>query len=104
MKIGLHTRLRPGVAARYDELHRAVPRELVDAIRAAGFTEWHIFRQGEDLFHCIEVDDYEAAIAAIADLPVNVEWQATITELMADADDYNDALRSHLELVWDLSW
>lgn len=104
MRIGLRTTLRPGAAERYDALHRDVPESVVDAIRAAGFTEWHIFRDGDDLFHCIEVDDYDSAIAVLAEVPANVAWQATVAPLMTIAHDHSGAGRDRLEVIWDLSW
>jgi L-rhamnose mutarotase len=68
VNVGLHTRLKPGAEAEYDALHEAVWPEVLEAIRAAGVTKWRIYRDGLDLFHHIECEDYERAIAELAGL------------------------------------
>jgi len=104
MRIGLRTRLRPDAIDEYEAAHREVPAELLAAVREAGFSEWHIFRDGTDLFHCIEVDDYDRAVAALAGIPVNVAWQARMAPLTEVAHDLTGAATDGLRLVWDLSW
>ena len=49
MKVGLHTRLKPGVEKRYEEYHRAVWPGVVTAMRRVGITKYVIFRDGLDL-------------------------------------------------------
>jgi L-rhamnose mutarotase len=66
MKVGLHTRLKPGVEERYQEYHREVWPDVLTAIRRVGITKYVIFRDGPDLFHDIECDDYDRAIADLA--------------------------------------
>ncbi len=104
MRIGLHTRLLAGAEEGYEDLHRSVPPELREAIRSAGFSDWVIFRDGVDLFHCITVDDYDTAIAAIAELPVNVAWQAQVGRLAEVAHDYSGEASDRMTMVWDLAW
>jgi len=104
MKIGLRTRLRDDSVEQYEAAHRAVPAEVVAAVRQAGFTEWHIFRDGLDLFHCIEVDDYGVAITALAQVPANIAWQAEMAPFTEVAHDQSGATRDAMHLVWDLSW
>src|SRR5258708_23695836 len=87
MQVGLHTRLKPGVEARYDEYHRAVWPDVLKAIRQVGITKYVIFRDGLDLFHYVECDDYDRAIADLAHDPVNVRWQAEMAPMMARAHD-----------------
>jgi L-rhamnose mutarotase len=104
MKVGLHTKLRPGSEAAYDELHRQVWPEVLDAIRSVGIQDWVIFRDGLDLFHCVTCDDYDAAIAALADLPVNLRWQAEVAPHMEVAHDYSGEADDRMALIFDLSW
>src|SRR6266852_1087169 len=66
MKIGLHTPLKPGAEERYEEYHRAIWPEVLEGIRRVGITSYVIFRDGLDLFHYIECDDYDRAIAELA--------------------------------------
>jgi L-rhamnose mutarotase len=100
--VGLHTRLRPGAEERYDELHRAVWPEVLAAIERVGIRRWLIFRDGLDLFHYVECDDYEAAIAELADDPVNVRWQAEVAPLMEKAHDYSGESTDRLTAIFEL--
>ncbi|GAB2742794.1 L-rhamnose mutarotase [Arthrobacter bambusae] len=99
--IALHTRLKPGAEQDYADAHAGIPAELVAALKEAGVGNWRIWRSGQDLFHLVEVADYQAMRWALADHPANVPWQARMAELLEVQDDYsgND---SGIELVWEL--
>jgi L-rhamnose mutarotase len=101
--VGLHTRLQPGAEARYDELHRAVWPEVLAAIERVGIRRWLIFRDGLDLFHYVECEDYDAAIAELAGDPVNVRWQAEVAPLMAKAHDYSGEGGDRLPVIFELA-
>lgn len=103
MRLALHTRVKAGSEEQYDSAHRAVPADLVDAIRGAGATAWTIWRSGQDLFHVIECDDYAELLHQLEHLPVNVEWQARMAVLQDVTHDYSAAgLDAGLPVVWDL--
>ena len=102
MKVGLHTRLVPGVEKRYEEYHRAVWPDVLAAIRRAGITKYVIFRDGLDLFHYIECDDYPRAIADLARDPVNIRWQQEMAPMMAVAHDFSGNSSDRLPLIFDL--
>ncbi|TDP96668.1 L-rhamnose mutarotase [Labedaea rhizosphaerae] len=100
-RIALHTKLKPGKEAEYERVHAVIPAELDEALRAAGVRSWRIWRDGLDLFHVVEVDDYQAMRHALADHPANVPWQARMAELLAVEDDYSgDDMGLHQ--VWEL--
>jgi L-rhamnose mutarotase len=101
-QVGLHTRLRPGAEVRYDELHRAVWPGVLALIRQAGVTRWLIFRDGLDLFHFIECDDYAKAIERLADEPLNQRWQAAVAPLMEQAHDYSGQGSDRLRAIFEL--
>jgi L-rhamnose mutarotase len=101
MRVALHTRLKPGKETEYEHVHKAIPAELDIALRDAGVTEWRIWRDGLDLFHVIEVDDYAAMRAALRDHPANVPWQARMAQLLDVEDDYSGT-DTGLALVWEL--
>ena len=103
MRVALHTRLRPGAEVAYEQAHREVPPELVAAIRAAGASRWTIWRSGRELFHVIECEDYARLLAELAELPVNVAWQARMSELLDVVHDYGaDGSEATLPVVWEL--
>jgi L-rhamnose mutarotase len=101
MRVALHTKIKPGAEQAYDTAHEQVPEDLTRAIRAAGATAWTIWRDGLDLFHVIECEDYARLLAELAELPVNVAWQARMAELLDVAHDYGDA-GAGLPVVWEL--
>ncbi len=102
MKVGIHTRLKPGAVERYESYHKEVWPDVLAAIRRSGITEYVIFRDGLDLFHCIECEDYDRAIGELADDPVNIKWQAEMAPMMAVAHDYTGKGRDRLPLIFEL--
>ncbi|MGH3646366.1 MAG: L-rhamnose mutarotase [Micromonosporaceae bacterium] len=100
-RIALHTRLKPGKEAEYERVHTAIPPELDAALRGAGVQGWRIWRDGQDLFHLVEVEDYPAMRAALREHPANVPWQARMAELLEIEDDYSGG-DDGLHLVWEL--
>ncbi len=99
--IALHTRLMPGAAQEYEDAHANIPTELVAALKEAGVRNWRIWRSGDELFHLVEVEDYQAMRRALADHPANVPWQARMAELLAVQDDYSG--NDHgIPLAWEL--
>ncbi|HLZ94296.1 MAG TPA: L-rhamnose mutarotase [Candidatus Dormibacteraeota bacterium] len=102
MNVGIHTRLKPGVVERYENYHQAVWPDVLAAIKRAGITKYFIFRDGLDLFHYIECDDYDRAIAELAKDPVNIRWQAEMAPMMAVAHDYSGQSSDRLPLIFEL--
>jgi L-rhamnose mutarotase len=102
VKVGIHTRLRPGLEERYDAAHAAVWPEVLAAIRRVGIRDWVIFRDGLDVFHCVECDDYDGAIAELAQDPVNQRWQQEMAPMMAVAHDYSGDSRDRIPIIFDL--
>ncbi|MFE2641193.1 L-rhamnose mutarotase [Streptomyces nigra] len=105
MRVALHTRARADRVDAYEAAHREVPKELTDAIRAAGATSWTIWRSGQDLFHVLECEDHGRLLAELEELPVNVAWQARMAQLLDVVHDYSrdgaDAVAG-LPVVWEL--
>lgn len=104
MRVALHTRLKAGREEEYDAAHREVPPEMVAAIRAAGASEWTIWRSGQDLFHVIQCEDYAALLADLQHLPVNIAWQERMATMQEVTHDYSGAGRdARLPVVWELT-
>ncbi|MGS2617705.1 L-rhamnose mutarotase [Micromonospora sp. LZ34] len=100
-RIALHTRLKPGKESEYDTIHQVIPAELDSALRGAGVISWRIWRDGRDLFHLVDVEDYQRMRRELRDHPANVPWQARMAELLEVEDDYSGT-DSGLRLVWEL--
>ncbi|WP_020661754.1 L-rhamnose mutarotase [Amycolatopsis benzoatilytica] len=97
--VALRTRLKPGTESTYEEVHAVIPQDLDAALRRAGVRSWRIWRDGLDLFHFVEVDDFEQMRAKLAVDPADIAWQERINALL-DLD--RSELAHGLGLVWEL--
>jgi len=81
-------RLRPERIEEYRERHAAVWAEMLEALRETGWHNYSIFLRDDGLLvFYVETEDYEAAVAAMAEREVNARWQAEMApyfELAAD--------------------
>ena len=102
MRVGLHTRLKPGAEERYEEYHRAVWPDVLAEIRRAGISRYVIYRDGLDLFHYIECEDYDRAIAEIAKDPTSIRWEAEIATMMAVTHDFSGAGSDRMKKIFEL--
>jgi L-rhamnose mutarotase len=102
MNVGLHTRLKPGAEEPYEKYHREVWPEVLAGIRKAGITRYVIFRDGLDLFHYIECDDYDRAIAELAQSPLNQRWEAEMAPMTAVAHDFSGKGDDRLRKIFEL--
>lgn len=100
-RIALHTRLKAGKEQEYESVHAVIPPELDEALRAAGVHSWRIWRSGRELFHLVEVDDYQRMRATLRDHPANLPWQARMSDLLEVEDSYSGD-DTGLPLVWEL--
>jgi L-rhamnose mutarotase len=100
-RIALHTRLAPGKEEEYERVHAVIPAELDTALREAGVHSWRIWRDGPDLFHVVEVEDYQRMRRLLRDHPTNVAWQARMAQLLEVQDDYSGE-DTGLRRVWEL--
>lgn len=104
MKVALHSILLPGQEAAYEQAHAVIPQEMMDALQAAGISDWSIWRSGQDLFHVVDCADFDAAMAKLADDPVNDRWQermaAFVDRILPNGDDTGSWAQRH---VWTLT-
>lgn len=99
MERTLHTRLHADAIEAYDTLHAEVPADLLQALADAGVRDWRIWRDGRDVFHWLDVEDYQAMRAHLSEHPANIAWQSRVSPLQSTPDDYsgND---EGLPFVW----
>jgi L-rhamnose mutarotase len=100
-RIALHTKLAPGKEGEYEQVHAVIPADLDAALREAGVRSWRIWRDGRDLFHVVEVEDYRQMRHFLRDHPANIPWQARMSELLEVEDDYSGGDMG-IGLVWEL--
>ena len=102
MNVGLPTRLKPGAEELYEKYHREVWPDVLAGIRKAGITRYVIYRDGLDLFHYIECDDYDRAIAELAQSPLNQRWEAEMAPMTAVAHDFSGKGDDRLRKIFEL--
>jgi L-rhamnose mutarotase len=98
--VGLRTRLKPGMEEAYEKAHAEVWPELVAAQREVGISRWLIFRDGVELFHTVECENFERAVADLSRNPVDQRWQAHMARYVVVADDRTGAATDRLRLVY----
>jgi L-rhamnose mutarotase len=75
-------RVRPDRLDEYRERHRNVWPEMRAALRDAGWGNYSLFLTDDGLLvGYLETEDYQAALEAVAQTPVNERWQAGMSEL-----------------------
>ncbi|MGD8169804.1 L-rhamnose mutarotase [Herbiconiux sp. P16] len=97
---GYRTRLLPGAAEAYRELHARVPEAVASKLRTAGVLSWTIWIDGDTLFHTIETRaSYEETIAALDAIgPVDPAWDEAVAALV----DPRPSSAALLPRVWTL--
>ncbi|ETK31929.1 L-rhamnose mutarotase [Microbispora sp. ATCC PTA-5024] len=98
-RVALHTKLKPGMEEAYEKIHAVIPGDLDAALREGGVRTWRIWRDGLDLFHFVEVDDYARLQEFLRENPADVAWQARINPLL---DGGFDPGAGGLTMVWEL--
>lgn len=100
-RIALHTRIAEGHEADYDREHARIPDELDASLRDAGVSSWRIWRDGREIFHVVEVEDYRAMRQRLAADPANKRWQDHINQYLEVTDDYGGE-DSGIRPVWSM--
>jgi L-rhamnose mutarotase len=103
MRVALHSEIREGAVDDYRSHHEVIPDDLVAAFGRLGIHDWTIWRSGHRLFHLVDCDDWDAAMAGLREEPADHAWQADIgrfVELFRGPD--GDEGTRPLEQVWSL--
>lgn len=104
MRVALHSVLREGHEADYDQAHAAIPDDLAASFARLGIRDWTIWRSGRHLFHLVDCDDFAAAMAALEGDPANQRWQSLITRHVDHFEQLGGGVDAQeLPLVWELS-
>ena len=76
-RIGFLLKVRKDRLAEYKERHRAVWPDMLAALRETGWRNYSLFLSPDGLlFGYLETDDFEKALAGMAQRDVNARWQA----------------------------
>ena len=74
---------RPGAEEEYVRRHKAVWPEVLDALRAAGLSNFTTFMKGNQLYSFIEADDFKTAWEKFQSNPATKRWEAYMSEVLA---------------------
>ena len=74
--------VRPGYEDEYLKRHDEIWPEMLDALRAAGISNYNIFRHGLTLFGYFETDDLAATRASLRASPVDKRWSEWMAPIM----------------------
>ena len=98
-------RVRPERLDEYKRRHEAVWPEMLDALRATGWGNYSLFLAADGLLvGYVEVEDFEAALAAMEATDVNARWQAEMAEFFAlPSGERPDTGLQRLEQVFHLA-
>lgn len=97
------SKVRPDRLDEYRARHAAVWPEMLEALRDCGWRDYHLFLAPDGLLvGFVDVDDYDAAQAAMAQTGVNARWQAEMGEFFVADDTAPDEGMVRLEQVFHL--
>jgi len=75
-------RARSDTLDEYKARHREVWPEMLDALRATGWTNYSLFALDDGtIVGYLETDDFERSVAAMQNESVNARWQAEMAPL-----------------------
>jgi L-rhamnose mutarotase len=97
------TQLQPGMAAAYEEFHRAVPERVDRSLRGAGILGWRIYLRDDVLTHCVTVEDRARADELLAADPTSPWWLAQANRFLVEGAS-PEVSRPLGRLIWDLDW
>jgi L-rhamnose mutarotase len=98
-------RVRPDRLEEYQERHRSVWPEMLDALRSAGWRNYSLFLDADGLLvGYLETDDFDAALAGMDATEVNARWQAEMGEFFElPGDERPDTGLRRLQEVFHLA-
>lgn len=75
-RVAFLLKVKPGKLAEYRQRHRTVWPEMLQALRQTGWHNYSIFlTEDGHLFGYLETEDFEQALAGMAQREVNARWQ-----------------------------
>jgi L-rhamnose mutarotase len=86
-------RIREDAIEEYEHEHTRVWPEMLASLKAAGISDYSIFRRGQDLFLCMRADNFEHSWDQLARDPVNQRWQAFMARLFEPVPGANPGER-----------
>lgn len=100
-RVAFRLRVKPDRLDAYLEIHRNVWPEMLADLGAAGYRNYSIFADGNELFGYLECDDWNAAQRALSGSNANRRWQEWMSEYLdTPVDPDNDRPLNLLDQVF----
>lgn len=81
------TQVKPDRLDEYRARHERVWPEMLAALARAGWRNYSLFLSPDGLLvGYLETDDFDAALAAMAETEINSRWQAEMSEFFVGSD------------------
>ena len=77
----------------YEREHTRVWPELLAKLKEVGISDYSIFRRDQDLFLCMQVDDFDRAWDELDRDPVNQRWQREMSRFFEPVDGLREGER-----------
>ncbi len=95
--------VRPEKLDAYRARHRSVWREMLQALRETGWTNYSLFLRPDGLLvGYFETPSLERALAGMAAREANTRWQADMAEFFAPGGEHADRAMLRIEEVFHL--
>jgi L-rhamnose mutarotase len=95
-------RARAATLEEYKRRHADVWPEMLDALARAGWHNYSLFARADGMVvGYVETEDFEAALAAMQQEPVNARWQAEMAPLF-EIEAAPDTAMQQLEEIFHL--
>jgi L-rhamnose mutarotase len=92
----------PGTESEYKKRHDEIWPELVEAIKAAGQSNYSLFRRGTTIMGYVECEpDSATSFAKVTSTAASPRWQEWFKDVIVSLTDENGELM-RLEEVWHL--
>jgi L-rhamnose mutarotase len=86
-RVGFCFKVKKNLIPEYRERHRSVWPDMLQALRETGWHNYSIFlREDGLLFGYLETDDFEKALAGMAEREVNLRWQRDMAPYFEDLE------------------
>ncbi len=99
-RVGMLMQLKTGMEQAYQEEHRDVWPEILEGIAKVKIRNYSIFLIGRVLFSYFEVEELEAAMAALAADPDNQRWQKQMAPMFEVGPGIQDRTTVYLKEVF----
>lgn len=92
----------PGKEAEYQRRHDEIWPEMVEALKASGFSNYTLFRRGTTIYAYVECHpDRDTAFAAMGAADVNRRWQESFGDVIVRMTD-DDGTMPWADEAWHL--